>query len=285
MSHRSAYCSGADVYLGANEAASLVGSWRALGSDVQITTPGGGYAPHQRHHRHHRFGGPPATYGSPGWTRGRDGGFVPPTYGYQQPAPTYTPPSYGQPYPTPALPAPGNWNVTRPNYGAGGGVTVRDHRSSGEADALVGAVAALAAGGPTPRAWLREMAPPDMANRQVLPMNTGTTPVPQNSTAQITSRPQRVAFRPERIFVSSNDIGGGGSAANWIINDITIGNRSQFAQSGALPGDMFSNVSIDSFVTFETAQTAMDVVMIVTYQGSTEGGTPFYGSIIGTAAV
>jgi len=141
------------------------------------------------------------------------------------------------------------------------------------------------ASGLQPRAWLRDMAPPTMANRQVLPMNTGTTPVPIASTAQITSRPQRVAFRPERIFVSSNDIGGGGSAANWIINDITIGNRSQFAQSGALPGDMFSNVSIDSFVTFETAQTAMDVVMIVTYQGATEGGTPFYGSIIGTAAV
>ena len=35
----------------------------------------------------------------------------------------------------------------------------------------------------------------------------------------------------------------------------------------------------------KTAQTAMDVVMIVTYQGATEGGTPFYGSIIGTAAV
>jgi len=139
--------------------------------------------------------------------------------------------------------------------------------------------------GLAPRAYLREMDQPSMANRQVLPMNTGTTPVPIASTAQITSRPQRVAFRPERVFVSSTDIGGSGSAANWIVNDITIGNRSQFAQSGALPGDMFSNVAIDSFVTFETAQTAMDVVMIVTYQGGTEGGTPFYGSIIGTAAV
>jgi hypothetical protein len=139
--------------------------------------------------------------------------------------------------------------------------------------------------GPQPRAWLEPIAGPTMANRQVLPMNTGMTPVPPNLTANITSRPQRVAFRPERVFVSAADIGGSGSAANWIINDITIGNRSQFAQSGALPGDMFSNVAIDSFVTFETAQTAMDVTMVVTYQGGTEGGTPFYGSIIGTAAV
>jgi hypothetical protein len=140
-------------------------------------------------------------------------------------------------------------------------------------------------GGLAPAAYLRDMGAPTMANRQVLPMNTGTTPVPINATAQITSRPQRVAFRPERVFVSSSDIGGSGTAANWIVNDITIGNKSQFAQSGALPGDMFSSTAIDSFVTFETAQTAMDVVMIVTYQGATVGGTPFYGSIIGTAAL
>jgi len=136
-----------------------------------------------------------------------------------------------------------------------------------------------------PRAALVPAPDPTLASRQVLPMNTGTTPVPIGLTAQITSRPQRVAFRPERVFVSAADVGGGGSAANWIINDITIGNRSQFAQSGALPGDMFATQAIDSFVTFETAQTAMDVVMIVTYQGATEGGTPFYGSIIGTAAI
>jgi hypothetical protein len=72
--------------------------------------------------------------------------------------------------------------------------------------------------------------------------------------------------------VSAADVGGSGSAANWIVNDITIGDRSQFVQSGALPGDMFVTTAIDSYVTFETAQTATDVVMIVTYQGATEGG-------------
>ena len=116
----------------------------------------------------------------------------------------------------------------------------------------MGFAAATGLTGPRPAAWLRDAPGPTTANRQVLPMNTGTTPVPIGLTANITSRPQRVAFRPERIFVSSSDVGGGGSAANWIINDVTIGNRSQFAQSGALPGDMFANNSIDSFVTFET---------------------------------
>jgi hypothetical protein len=143
----------------------------------------------------------------------------------------------------------------------------------------------LSNAGITPKAALVPAPGPTTLDRQVLPMNTGTTPVPIGLTAQITSRPQRVAFRPKRVFVSAADVGGGGSAANWIINDITIGNRSQFAQSGALPGDMFATTAIDSYVTFETAQTAMDVVMIVTYQGATEGGTPFYGSIIGEAAM
>ena len=137
------------------------------------------------------------------------------------------------------------------------------------------------ASGLSPRAYLRDLPPPTMANRQVLPMTTsGTSPIPAGSSAQITSRPQRVAFRPERVFVSDT----GGGAANWVINDITIGNRSQFAQAGPLPGDMFSNVAIDSFVTFETAQTAMDITMIVTYNAA-EGSSVFYGAIIGTAAV
>ena len=120
-------------------------------------------------------------------------------------------------------------------------------------------------GGPQARAWLAPYPDPTLASRQGLPMNTGGQKVPYNSTAIITSRPQRVAFRPERIFVSP-PIGGtaGLGSAGWFINDITIGNRSQLVQAGGLPGDMFQNTSIDSFVTFETAQTSMDVVISTT---------------------
>ena len=239
------------AYLGAAEAHAAVGRWPSLlhlGSEVEIDRwYGGGYRGDDRGRRFE-----PDRRGW-GWGGGGGGG---------------------------------GWPLSR-------APVVRDHRHAMGAEAVV--QRALADNGCfggwnpqygfPPRAALIEQAPPTMANRQVLPMNTGTTPVPPTLTAQITSRPQRVAFRPERVFVSAADIGGGGTAANWIVNDITIGNRSQFAQSGALPGDMFATTAIDSFVTFETAQTAMDVVMIVTYQGPTEGGTPFFGSIIGTAAV
>ena len=144
-----------------------------------------------------------------------------------------------------------------------------------------------------PRAWLAPYPDPTLASRQGLPMNTGGQAVPYNSTAIITSRPQRVAFRPERIFVSP-PIGGtaGLGSAGWFINDITIGNRSQLVQAGGLPGDMFQNTSIDSFVTFETAQTSMDVVISTTLIDTAfesivavNPGAVFYGGIIGTAAI
>ena len=110
---------------------------------------------------------------------------------------------------------------------------------------------------------------PDRAGREVLPMSTGVAILPTQS-AQITARPQRVAFRPERVFISAAGTSGG--AADWVVNDIKIGNRSQFSQSGDVPGDMFATNAIDGFVSFETAQTAMDVVMVVTYIGLNESG-------------
>ncbi len=133
-----------------------------------------------------------------------------------------------------------------------------------------------------PRNALVDAPGPTQADREVLPMSTGVAILPTQS-AQITARPQRVAFRPERVFISAAGTSGG--AADWIVNDIKIGNRSQFSQSGDVPGDMFASTAIDGFVSFETAQTAMDVVMVVTYIGTNESGAAFYASIVGTAAI
>ena len=133
-----------------------------------------------------------------------------------------------------------------------------------------------------PRNALVEAPAPGHAGREVLPMSTGVAILPTQS-AQITARPQRVAFRPERVFISAAGTSGG--AADWVVNDIKIGNRSQFSQSGDVPGDMFATNAIDGFVSFETAQTAMDVVIVVTYIGLNESGCPFFASIVGTAAI
>jgi hypothetical protein len=147
--------------------------------------------------------------------------------------------------------------------------------------------------GIAPKAVMVPYPTAEQAQRQTLPMNTGGSVVTTTVAALITSRPQRQAFRPERVFVSNassptSTLGPGG-AADWLLNDISIGNRSQYVQAGSLPGDIFQSTAIDSYVTFETAQTAMDVTMSVTYNGTgTTGevnGLPFWGSIHGTAAV
>ena len=123
---------------------------------------------------------------------------------------------------------------------------------------------------------------PTQANRDILPMSTGVPILPTQS-AQITGRPQTLVFKIGRFLISNAGTAGG--AADWIVNDIKVGNRSQFVQSGDVPGDLFATNAIDTFVRFEAAQTAMDVVVVVTYIGLNESGAPFFGAMVGTAAV
>jgi len=133
-----------------------------------------------------------------------------------------------------------------------------------------------------PRAAVVDAPLPTQANRDILPMSTGVPILPTQS-AQITGRPQTLVFKIGRFVISNAGTAGG--AADWIVNDIKIGNRSQFVQSGDVPGDLFATNAIDTVVRFESAQTAMDVVVVVTYIGLNESGCPFFGAMVGTAAV
>jgi hypothetical protein len=133
-----------------------------------------------------------------------------------------------------------------------------------------------------PRAMVVDAPLPTQANRDILPMSTGVPILPTQS-AQITGRPQTLVFKIGRFVISNAGTAGG--AADWIVNDVKIGNRSQFVQSGDVPGDLFATNAIDTFVRFESAQTAMDVVVVVTYIGLNESGCPFFGAMVGTAAV
>ena len=208
-------------------------------------------------------------------------------YPYGQPSP------YGQPRPDDRVPyrpgfmwvpqqgqVPGHW--VRQQGQPGQQPVVREHRSAGVGAEWYSVIGAQPVEVIPPRNALVQDRGPERAGREVLPMSTGVAILPTQS-AQITARPQRVAFRPERVFISAAGTSGG--AADWVVNDIKIGNRSQFSQSGDVPGDMFATNAIDGFVSFETAQTAMDVVMVVTYIGLNESGVPFFASIVGTAAI
>jgi hypothetical protein len=76
-------------------------------------------------------------------------------------------------------------------------------------------------------------------------------------------------------------VGEGLSASDWVVNDIKIGNNSQFAMSGDMPGDMFATSAIDSFLHLEPVQVNQDLQMTVTYVGSLTEGAPFHAAVIG----
>jgi hypothetical protein len=110
--------------------------------------------------------------------------------------------------------------------------------------------------------------------RMALPFGSGTTAIAPGQSAQITTRPQTIAFVPERLRI-------GGDASRWLVNDISIGNRSQLAQAGDLPGELFATNAIDTFISFETVQTSMDVRLVVTYVGPNPDGEPFQAAMVG----
>ena len=121
--------------------------------------------------------------------------------------------------------------------------------------------------------WYWRTAPDGRTERSVLPLSSGVNVLP-NTSAQITSRPQNGPFRPRRFII-------GGTPGDWIVNDVRIGNRSQFSHSGDVPGDLFAAATIDSFVSFEMVQVAMDLVVTVTYVGGDPAGAPFVAAMLG----
>jgi hypothetical protein len=86
-------------------------------------------------------------------------------------------------------------------------------------------------------------------------------------------------FWPDHLTISNAGTAGG--AADWIVNDIKIGGKSQFLQSGDIPGDMFATNAVDSFVRFEAAKAGRAVELVVTYIGTTVGVCSIFAAITG----
>lgn len=111
--------------------------------------------------------------------------------------------------------------------------------------------------------------------RVVLPMSSGVNVKP-GSAMQVTGKPQDTAFRPERIVL-------GGHPDRWIVNDVKVGNTSQFAQSGDVPGEMFSASAIDCFLRMDPVRARQDFVIFATYIGPEADGEPFVCGVLGTS--
>jgi hypothetical protein len=99
-----------------------------------------------------------------------------------------------------------------------------------------------------------------------LPMSTSMSVLPTGH-AQITGRPQTgVAFLPERIVIADS--------ANWIVNDIKIGNASRFTQSGDVPALAFDSRTVGSHVRLGPVQPSQDFIVVTTHTPSRDDSEP-----------
>ena len=145
---------------------------------------------------------------------------------------------------------------------------------------------------------IRDLDP--MRQMEILPFSDHALILPTQS-AQITSRPQRRLFRPRYLILAK------ATAMAIDVLDIKVGNRSQFSQSGAVPGEMFAvdapeaafeatpDAAEDTVYTlrinvrgverlplpidFEAVQMAMDLVVTVT--NISDAPIRFRGAFIG----
>lgn len=111
--------------------------------------------------------------------------------------------------------------------------------------------------------------------RRRYPLGFVPTTLPASTTALVPSAPQNL-FRPERFVVPSDiafDVG---------VVDIKVGNQSQLVQSVEVPAALFSEVAIDTNVTFDTAEVGNQVSVQV--RNKTLAPLEFTAGLIGTIA-
>jgi hypothetical protein len=105
-------------------------------------------------------------------------------------------------------------------------------------------------------------------------------PLPLLTKTTIQARVRNAAFQLESLTIQDGDTAGG--AADWIVNGLRIDGRSQFVQSGDIPGDMFSTNAIDAFVKLEPCKAGTAIEIDVTYIGLNEPGAIFAARLEGT---
>lgn len=111
--------------------------------------------------------------------------------------------------------------------------------------------------------------------RRRYPLGFVPTSIAASTTAQIPSAPQNL-YRPERLVIPSDiafDIG---------IGDIKVGNQSQLVQSVEVPAALFSEVAINTGVTFDTAEVGNQVS--VTARNKSGVALEFTAGLVGTIA-
>jgi hypothetical protein len=142
--------------------------------------------------------------------------------------------------------------------------------------------------------------PPNvLALREVLPMNSGNDRIKRGKAALMKCRTGARPFAIERVVVAADMSPRKRSwwmrlfmiehphkhgAADWLVHDITIDNRSQLATCGTLPGDMFVTNAVDMRLSFDVCEPRAAVCMIVEYIGPHRDAL-FYGCMVGASPI
>jgi hypothetical protein len=113
----------------------------------------------------------------------------------------------------------------------------------------------------------------------VVPITT-KAPLPPLTKTTITARVQNAPFDMKRLEIDDGYTPGG--AADWIVGDLRINGRSQFAQPGPIPGDLFSTDAIETFVKIEPCEAGNAIEIDVNYIGLNESGAAFSAHLEGT---
>lgn len=157
----------------------------------------------------------------------------------------------------------------------------------GAGDELVGAgnmlIGAAKRGNPKAKAVLHQLAMRHggavvnngVNKRRRYPIGFVPTDIAGTTAALIPAAPQNL-FRPERLVIPS-DI-----AFDFGVRDVKVGNQSQFVQSVEVPGALFTEVSIDTNVAFDTAEVGNQISVDV--RNKTAGTINFSAGSIGTIA-
>jgi hypothetical protein len=106
------------------------------------------------------------------------------------------------------------------------------------------------------------------------------TPLPLLTKTTITARVLNAPFQLHRLEIDNTGTPGG--AADWIIEDLRINGKTQFEQSGDIPGDLFATDAIDTFVKIEECDARNTIEIDVSYIGLNESGAVFSARLKGT---
>lgn len=155
------------------------------------------------------------------------------------------------------------------------GAAARDPRAGAAAQRASAVKAMQAARAMDPRAIaVRQQA---LSKRRRFPLGFVPTSVAGGgaTTATIPAAPQNL-YRPERVTIPS-DI-----AFDFGVQDLKVGNNSQLVSGGEVPGAIFTEVSVDNEVTFDTAEVGNQITILV--RNTNAAALTFRGALMGTVA-